>query len=586
MIRWSYVIPRLVLLGTLAVLLWVGLNPLVRWAIISTGQSATSAKVEIGRVQTSLLRTELRLTDVRVANPNAPMENLLQADQVTLALDADSLLRRKLVVREGRVSGLRFATDRETSGELDPAAAWHLKLPRAELAELGEKWLDQTAEILKRELRQQAEQLHSVRLARELVERWPAEYDRLTARADSLKWRIDNLRALAEVGGNGPLAALDVYQRAASELQEIQREVAELRSEIDRLRRQVLLDKDAIVLAKEQDLRQIRETFRIENLNAESLSEYLLGPELSETVQTLAEWVDWGRQYLPTKVDRLGPVRGRGVDVLFPGVRQRPDFVIQSLVLDGEGRLGRRRFQFLGTAADVASQPGLYGRPVVLKAQINAETTLAVEAVLDHTGETPHERITINCPGLKQPERVLGRPGQLAVSVSPGSTHLWVSLDLEGEALSGQILLKQEPVELVPDLAAAYGGQRLAGSLQAAMSELREIRAVVDLSGTLKKPEWEFRSNLGPQLAAALNGLLQRELEARREELLAHVRGQVEGELARFDQKVLAKQEALFGKLDLGGMQIQELNQVIAQRIRLPDSVRGAGLPEGLPFRF
>ncbi|OHB81411.1 MAG: hypothetical protein A2V98_20605 [Planctomycetes bacterium RBG_16_64_12] len=586
MIRWSYAAPRLLLLGTLMVLLWVGLNPLVRWAIVSAGQSVTSAKVEIGQVETSLLRTELRLTDVRAADPQAPMRNLVEAGQITLALDTGALLGRKLVVREGRASGLRFGTDRETSGALDPAADWKIELPRIQLAELGQQWLDRLAEMLQQELVEQVEGLESVRLVKDLVERWPVEYERLEARADSLRRRIDQLRKLSQAPGSDPLSVLSTCRQAASELEEIQREIAQLRSEIDRLHEQVLADKDAVEQAKEQDLRKIQQTLRLADLNAETFSEYLLGKELSETVVTLARWVHWGRQYLPTKVDSREPVRSRGVDIVFPGVRPQPDFLVRSLVLDGEGQLAGHRFQFLGTAAGITTQPEIYGRPVVLKAQVRAETSLAVEAVLDHTGETPHDRITIDCPELKQPERVLGRPGQLALSVSPGSTHLWVSLDLEGEALSGQLLIQQQPVELIPDLAAAYGGRRLAASLQTAMSEVREIRVVADLSGTLQKPDWKLRSNLGPQLAGALDGLFERELEARRQELIAYVRGQVEDELARFEQTLLAKRDELFGKLNLDGTQIQELNQVIAQRLRLPAKGLAESLPEGLPFRF
>jgi hypothetical protein len=206
--------------------------------------------------------------------------------------------------------------------------------------------------------------------------------------------------------------------------------------------------------------------------------------------------------------------------------------------------------------------------------------------VIDRTGETPHDRITINCPGLEQPERVLGRPGRFALVVSPSKVHLWASFDLEGKALSGQVLLRQTPVELVPDLAPAYGGPRLAESLEAAMSEVRELRVVVDVSGSLQKPDWKLRSNLGPQLASALEGMLRRELGARREQLAEYVQAQVEGQLARLERSIASQQKDLFAKLDLDGVQIRRLHQAIARRLPLPDGLIGQGLPEGIPLRF
>jgi len=591
MIRWSYVIPRLLLLGALMLALWAGLNPLVRWTATWMGQAVTTAQVDIDRAETSLLGARVHLTDVRVANPQDPMKNLFEADQVTLALDSDSLLRRKLIVREGRVSGLRFGTDRDASGALDWSIDWDVELPRAELGDLGRKQLDQWADLLKQEVIEQAEQLESVRLAKELYERWPVEFERMEARADSLRGRVESLKALSDTVRDNPLAdnplrTLGACQQAAIELQAMRQEIIDLRGEIERLRRQALNDKDAVVLAKDRDLEKIRETFQGESLDAETLSEYLLGEELSETVRSLAGWVRWGRQYLPTDVEQAEPVRGRGVDVLFRGIRRRPDFLIESLVLDGQVQLGGRRVGFLGTAAGITTQPELYGRPVVVKARINAQTEVTLEAVLDHTGKTPRDRITVSCPDWKQPERVLGRPDQLAVAVSPGNTHLWVSLDLEGEELSGRMLVRQGPVELIPDLAALRVEPRLAQSLRTAMSEVREIRVVVDLSGTLEKPEWGFQSNLGPQLASAVSGMFERELEARRQELAAYVRGQVEEQLARFEGQILAEQQELLAKLDLNNTQVRELNQAIAQRLRLPKGVLPAGLSKGLPFRF
>ena len=608
MIRWSYAVPRLTLLGIVVVALWLGLNPLVRWSMVSLGQSVVRAKVQIDKVETSLVGSQLRLTDVRVANPRSPMKNLFQADEILLNLESDSLLRRKLIVSEGRVSGLRIGTDRQTSGELDDADKWNIplpELPQPDLAEFGQKWLDYAGGILKEEVAKQIEQLQSVQLTRELMRRWPAEYERMEARAGSLKGRIDKLRQLSKTRPKDPMLALDAFQQAAAELEAIEREVLGLRSEIDRLRQQVFADRDAIVQAKDRDIQQIRQMVPLDKLDAEGLSQFLLGTELTQTVLTVAKWVSWGRQHLPAKVDQPETNRSRGVDVLFPEIQQRPDLLIRRLAIDGEAALGKEKFRFEGAVEGLSSEPAVYGKPVVLTARIQGKAAVEMEAILDRTGETPHDQITINCPGLKQPERVLGNPETLAVSVSPGSTHLWVSLKLAGDELDGQILIRQEPVELVPQVASRYGGRRLSGSLQTALEEVREIRVIVGLSGTLEKPNWRLQSNLGPQLAVAVDGLIRRELEARRDELFALLQSRVQSELGRFEQMVIQQQQALFAKLELDGVELQQLDQLIAQRIRIPqqavtkqldrvlgdntqklDDILGRKLPADLPFRF
>jgi len=119
MIRWSYLRPRLIVLAIVLGLFWFALDPLVRRGLVSLGQAVAGAKVEIGKVRTSVWRTEISLSDVQVADPGSPMENLFEARQVKLGLEGSSLLRRKLIVRDGVVSGIRLGTPRTTSGALE-----------------------------------------------------------------------------------------------------------------------------------------------------------------------------------------------------------------------------------------------------------------------------------------------------------------------------------------------------------------------------------------------------------------------------------------------------------------------------------
>jgi len=590
MIRWRYLVPRLVLVGALGALVWFGLNPLVRRILISAGQNALSAKVAIDRVEVSLRKGELCLRDVAAANPTAPDKNLFEATQVALRLDTDALWRRKFVVREGRITGLRLGARRDESGALDPC---RVKLRSPEWEEAACAWLDQLAGLLQQELVEQAEQLESARLAAEMLERWPAEYERLQTRAENVRQWIATLQELSNVGRQDPTRLVAIYQQTAADLVEVQREIAALEGEVRRLGDQVLVDKDALLAAKDRDLERIRATLRLENLRAESLTEYLLGPELGANIVALIEWIEWGRRYLPREIDDLEPVRARGVDVSFAGADRQPRFLIESLLLDGTGTRAGRPFKFLATASGVASEPELYGKPVVVKAQIQSGALVQIEAVLDRTTTTPCDRITLNCPNWQQPERVLGRPGRLALRVAPGNTHLWASLERKGDELSGRLLLQQGPVELTPELAEAYGGPRLAARLEQAARDLREIRVVVDLAGTADGLDWEFRSNLGPQLAASLKRALETELETRREELLVLARQRAAEGLARIDAIVAAKRDELLERLQLDGREMQNLHQALARRIRLPETL-GNGLPEtltqglseGSPFRF
>jgi len=591
-VRWSYVLPRLAILAIAVLAVRFGMDPLVRWSLVSLGEGITSAKVEIGALETSLARTEIRLRDVQVADPEHPMENLVEAREIKLGLETGPLLRKKFVVREGTVSGLRLGTERTTSGALEKTPR-HRKPARekgdrerdARLAQLAESWLETLAAFLQAEIAEQVEQLESVRLARELARRWPREYQQMEDRAEELKGRAEQLQKLVRGGARNLPRDVDAVRKALGELESLQREIAEIRGELDRLRQQALRDKDAIGQAQKRDQERIREQLRLDELRGEHLSDYLLGPELAEKVRTVAHWVRWARRHWPERAEPPEPVRARGLDVLFAGFPPGPDFLIRKLTLDGQGQLDHRPFRFSGTAEGLTSQPALYGQPAVLRLEVSGAVAMLVEAVLDRTQEVGHDRITVECPELAEPRRVLGRPDRLALAISPGSTRLGLVLDLRGEELRGQVRLRQEPVQLTPTVAARYGGPRLAADLREALTGIRAVEVIADLSGTLEDPDWRLRSDLGPQLAEAMNRLLGRELAARREELLGLVQRRVEDELGRFQQFVDARQQALLAKLNLSSEELRQLREL--GRDRLPvDKVLGKLPRVELPLRF
>jgi hypothetical protein len=82
-----------------------------------------------------------------------------------------------------------------------------------------------------------------------------------------------------------------------------------------------------------------------------------------------------------------------------------------------------------------------------------------------------------------------------------------------------------------------------------------------------------------------LNRLLERELEVRRDQLLVLARQTVQGELARFDQMLLAKQQAIAGKLKLSDLGMGGLESPTL-RDQLPQGILGQGVSEALRLRL
>ncbi len=594
MIRWSYLIPRLVLLTICVLVVWRWLDPLLQWTLVRLGERIAGAKFEVGEVVTRLPAAELTLRDVQVANARNPARNLFEADEIAVGVNVNALLKRKLVIREGRITGLRIGTARATSGVREPRKRlldWlpdelAIRLDPAPLVDFGKTWLDRFAILLKQRIEEEVEQLESVQLARELTKRWPAEVNRMESRIETLKARADRLQDLVKNASANPLENLGRAQQIIAEVDALHREIKELREEIERLREQAFRDRDAILTAQQNDLRRIREQLRLDDLESGGLSEYLLGRDLHRRLQLVAQWMRWLREYWPADATDMfptpSPTRARGVDVMFAGLTPEPNLLIRSLRIDGEGQARGERFEFLGTVQGLTSQPRLYGQPTALHVEVRGAVSLQIDAVLDRTQTIARDHLTVECPGLPQPERFFGKPEQIALVVSPGDLRFSLRLELEGDRLSGRMFVHQEGVELKPTLAPAYGGQALADRLREALQSVRTLEATAQLSGTLQKPEFQVQSTLGPQLAQALQNLFFRELESRREEFTRLVQAKVREEMDRFEQLFVAKQQRLLARLQKSGVDVTQLREIASRQVPPLDRLIEKNLPKEL----
>jgi uncharacterized protein (TIGR03545 family) len=586
MIRWAYLVPRLVLVGIVVLVVWLTFDPLLRFMTIHTGQAVTLAKWDIDEAMTSLWQQKVGFVGVQVADPRSPMKNLFQADEIALAVESRPLTQRCLVVKEGRVSGLRFNTDRTTSGEVDPLfrLQWQIPaLPQIDIdeqlaANVIDRWLQKLLPLLSQEAAREIEQLESVKLAKELMERWPAEYARMENHAEQLKVRIEQLRASADAQPADPVQQIEHSSKIVAEVDRIVHDLEQFALDMERLKQQAVRDKEAVVVAQKHDAERIRDIFRAENLSPEAMTEYLLRRELGDRVLTIARWIGIARQHIPHQVEDAKPIRMRGEDIVFRKARKYPDVLLRSLAIDGDAAIENEQFHFAGVLTDVTSHPEMVGKPTVIRLQLQGRAAVRVEAVVDQTGPKPRQRVILDCPALPQPERTLGNPDQLAVTISPGNTYWWILLDLTGDDLSGQIQVQQTPVRITPKVTPQFGGASLAASLQAGANQLQSLEAIVDLGGTVTRPTWKIRSDLGPKLVAAIDTAIRHELDARSVQFVAAVNQRLQADLGNFDRMLQSRCDAVAAKHNLRRNEIQQLGRVVAARVpglaNLPDAVK------------
>jgi uncharacterized protein (TIGR03545 family) len=545
--RWQYVVPRVAMVLAIVLTVRYGLDPFLRWAMVAAGEAAIGAKVEIAELRTSLRDGELVVTGIAAANPRKPMRNLLEAGEMRLEVDGAQLLRNRVVIHDGSIEGLQFDSHRTSSGALEivPTADSGPSVFDPIVSAAQDKalsWLDDLSGRVEHDL---MASLATPQVVKELEDRWPKQYEALKARADGLRAKSKQIEASFREVKKNPLRNLPELDRLQKELAKTQAELKATIAEIQALPNQAKADRAAIDAARKKDDKFFREHLKLGSVDAGELNRYLLGETASGYLEQFAYWTNQAQRFIPKK-KLTPPSRERGTNVLF-AARKQPRCLIERVQLAGSARMDGQPLSFTGELIDAASEPELHDRPLrlTLVGRGAFDGRLVVE--LDRRGDVPHDSLTIDVPKLMLADRTLGKADKLAVNVTPGEASLKADIKLDGEQLRGVIEVRQSST-----LAAetpVLRDDRLAAVLQESLSGVDQLAAKIELTGTLKRPDFKIESNVGPQLAAGVNGAVTKYLTERKDRLVAKVQGKVDEQLAKLDAVRHEAHKELLGKL-------------------------------------
>jgi uncharacterized protein (TIGR03545 family) len=546
--RWKYLLPRLIAITAIVLAVHFGLDPCLRWAIVTSGEAALGAKVEIGELTTSLRHGQLVIERAAAANPNKPMRNLFEADQLILNLDAGQLLRKRLVVKDGFIGGVRFDAPRTSSGALEAAPADESAGPSMfdpVISAAGDKagqWFDGLTGRVEEDLEAR---LQTPRVLKQLEERWPRQYEALKARADSLGAQAKQIEKDFREAKKNPLRNMQKLEQVQQQLVAAQADLKATMAEINALPAQAQADRAAIDAARKQDEQFLRDAVQVAKTDGDELTKYLLGDEANGYLAQTVYWVQTVRHYIPkSKMSR--PQRARGTNVLFV-TKRRPQVLVERVRLEATARLGGEALALKGELTDAASEPELHDRPVRLHLVSEGAVASDLVIVLDRRGDTPHDSLAFDCPRVNLPARTLGKADRLALELAPGEASLKADVKLDGDQLAGHIEFRQ-----ASSLAASTGAvrdDRIAQVLHESLAGMDRVDAKVQLAGTLQKPEWKIESNLGPQVAEGVNAAMRKYLTDRKDRLVAKVKGGVDEQLAKLAAARQTAQQELLDKL-------------------------------------
>jgi uncharacterized protein (TIGR03545 family) len=436
--RWKYVLPRLLILGAVYGAVRWGLDPLLKYAIVAGGEAALGAKVEVTELSTSILDGEITLDGLAAANPHKPLRNLAEAEHMRLEVDFAALVRKRFVVRNGRVRGVKFDSERTTSGALelspgDADAGPSMFDPAiAAAGDAAVQWFDGLQGRLTEDLESK---LATPRVLGELENRWQQQYAALKKRADDLQAKAKRIEADFREAKKNPLRSVAVLAALKDELAATQTELKTTLAEIQALPAQAKADRAAIDAARKQDQQFLKDSLNVVKTDGGQLTEYLLGETAHGYIADSVAWVHYLRSWIPqSKMAR--PARARGTNVHFVDC-VRPKCLIERVTLTGAARLGGQPVELTGLLTDATTEPELHERPLQLHVSAGGAMTADLLVTIDRRDGAARDTLILDCPHLAIGERTLGKADSLAVTVAPGDAAIKADLALEGDQLTG-----------------------------------------------------------------------------------------------------------------------------------------------------
>jgi uncharacterized protein (TIGR03545 family) len=519
MFRWSYLIPRLVILGLIVLALWISADPLLKYAIVQSAESVTGSKVEVGKVKSSLLKGKVYLQELAVSDPRNPMQNLIQADVAYLQLNPQRLLHRQLVIEHGHSTQVMFGAPRTTSGELpdreypfEDLKQWLPASLKDQVLVTTRAWMDKVQTNVDRN---QNDNLEFVKVAKQIQQKWPAIFERKRAEISNIQNRISVLKQVISKPTTNPLRQDQDAEVTTAKIQAFQNQLNQARNEMAQLVKEANHDLDLVRQAKTQDAAKLNQ-YQASTLDADTFSNLLLADDQSKRMEEVINWVRWFRNSIPNPATDFRPTTNRGSDIVFQGQKRNPQFLIKTLELEGQGTVADQHFDFAGIAKNISTEPNRHDQPVTFELRAQGEHHLIVNCTLDRRNDVWKDKMVITCPDLEIPEQNFGDGHSLVVQNRPSRMQANVHIEIVGNQLSGNLEFRHSNCSLyVEKIDESAGGQDMQLRMNQELAQVKQFSTFATLGGTLEEPSITFRSDLGQQFAAGMNRIVKDQADQR-----------------------------------------------------------------------
>lgn len=604
-LRWKGLLPFVLISILIYVVTVFFMDVYLRRLLVKQGTRLNGALVEVDRLSLSFLQSRLTVRGLRAADPSELMKNRLELDKVVADFRFLPLLKKKFVIEEIAVEGVKWGTARKKAGAVPAAwqkewaesaqhpsllqselAQWgqevHAALPQLDLKQLGERF--DPRQLVK------VEELEAYRRAtalpgevQKIGEQWKNRGPALLAEK---KQKIADLRRQVEAldprrfkDPAAAIQAIQTVQNLKTEIEAQRQQLRDLRGEV-----QGSLNQGAALVQQarqglDQDIANLKKKIGFADFQLDRLSETLFG---LPTVQRYARYLEYYRQanrYLAKvqsgKKREPEPRRARGRTVRFPITDRTPSFLLAKLNLSADTRNNREvgnnyRGLYSALATSISSEPKWLPTPaeVELAAQMSggAFQSAKLKATLDRRSEENRDTFGASVHGLRLAGMTLGGGGIFPIPLQNGVSDWNLTVALREETIQAEF--SGDFQNLTYQFAAYPSANDVVKILREVLQTIDRFRLSISLAGPLHHPALRIQSTFDEALKNGLQKVAMQKVNEAQTKLEAYLRREIEGKIAAGQTLLAEKEKEILSAVESQWSQVNDLSTFADRRLR------------------
>ena len=555
--RWSYILPRLSLLALVWAFSFFAFDPLLKWGLIKGIEKGANAKAEIAGLKTTFLHPSLKITGFAVADAKDEFRNLAEFSELSFSAAGAPLLQKKLLVENASLAGLRFGTARKTSGKLpfvkeEPPSALVQELKEESKNFALERAADAKTDTVN-DYKVNADDLESVKMAKQLEQTYEKDYADLAARLDTKKYE-DGLAALgarydkAKGEGNFAKQAKD-YAEIGKEANKLTGQFKKDKQDIEAAAATLKDSFKGLEEARKKDLAAVMAKLKLPAMDTQSIARMLAGPLIAEKTAQAMKWMAMAKKYMPASSKGvLKNEAPRGRVVHFPKEKGYPSVLVRKLALSGELGL-EDPLSYSGVIEGLTTQPQVYGRPTTaLITGAKGARKLEFKCSVNAAGDEIKTDSELSYSGMPVRQLQLGSPSSFLVDITGATGAFDAALRTEGEKLDGRAAVRLTGASFKAD-AEKIKAAPLKSAVESAFAKLSSALIETEIAGTVKDPKLSIRTDLADALTKAFSGAMGAEVKKAQDEARRKIDEALKPYREKLDNLAASKKAGLDAKL-------------------------------------